>query len=437
MFHLGQLSTLVKGLETPGWNQPGDFGYQMSALAMWGSENARVEEAPLLVEPQAVTITTIHSAKGLEFAVVFLADVSSWRFPTSRARTVPKVPFDGEFLARFDPAALADNANLDGERRLMYVALTRARRYLFVSSPRPSGFFDQVEGFIKDEGGTAATDPDPELPALAPLLATRVGKDVRLVTSFSDLRYFLECPHDFYLRKVLGFAPTIDQAFGYGRGVHNLLRAIHSDPKSFAELAADPSALADRVRHLVDRGLFYLWYTTAEPAENMRKAAVKTVTAYVRSYAGSSPNLSLSRRRNSRRFCRRRKSSCRGPLTWCAATTRRGSRLWDFKSGEKDSDDKALSEDEMRLQVALYALAAKRELEYEPERGLVRYLGGERPDEMAVEFDEETLAEAAAVVRRAAREIKGRRFHDRPQKEHGSRCATCDFGLLCGVAVGK
>ena len=29
----------------------------------------------------------------------------------------------------------------------------------------------------------------------------------------------LRDPHDFYLRKVLGFAPTIDQAFGYRRGV--------------------------------------------------------------------------------------------------------------------------------------------------------------------------------------------------------------------------
>jgi len=57
---------------------------------------------------------------------------------------------------------------------------------------------------------------------------------IHLATSFSDLRYYLECPHDFYLRKVLGFAPTIDQAFGYGRGVHNLMRAIHSDPAKWA-----------------------------------------------------------------------------------------------------------------------------------------------------------------------------------------------------------
>ena len=50
--------------------------------------------------------------------------------------------------------------------------------------------------------------------------------------------------------------------------------------------------------------------------------------------------------------------------------------------GDADSDQRAdakkLDEDEMRLQVGLYAIAARAELEFEPERGLVRYLD---PDE--------------------------------------------------------
>src|SRR4051812_48981578 len=72
----------------------------------------------------------------------------------------------------------------------------------------------------------------------------------------------MACPHDFYLRKVLGFAPTIDQAFGYGRGVHSLMRAIHSNPKKWAALASNPPELDREIQSLVDRGLFYLRYTT-------------------------------------------------------------------------------------------------------------------------------------------------------------------------------
>ena len=62
---------------------------------------------------------------------------------------------------------------------------------------------------------------------------------------------------------MLGFAPTIDQAFGYGRGVHNLMRAIHNDPSRWATLADDQEKLRAELERLVERGLFYLRYTTA------------------------------------------------------------------------------------------------------------------------------------------------------------------------------
>jgi DNA helicase II / ATP-dependent DNA helicase PcrA len=48
--------------------------------------------------------------------------------------------------------------------------------------------------------------------------------------------------------------------------------------------------------------------------------------------------------------------------------------LIDFKSGDSESDSKKLTEEEMKLQVAIYGVAAKRELQYEPELGLVHFL---------------------------------------------------------------
>ena len=54
--------------------------------------------------------------------------------------------------------------------------------------------------------------------------------------------------------------------------------------------------------------------------------------------------------------------------------------LIDFKSGDSDSDGhQKLDTEEMQLQVALYALAAKKELEYQPDLGLVRYLAEPDP----------------------------------------------------------
>ena len=99
--------------------------------------------------------------------------------------------------------------------------------------------------------------------------------------------------HDFYLRKVLGFASTIDQAFGYGRGIHNLMRAVHTDPKNWAKLAGDRKALEREIQKLIAKGLFYLRYTTGDPAAKMRAKGVKIVADYIERYAGELQTLTF------------------------------------------------------------------------------------------------------------------------------------------------
>jgi DNA helicase-2/ATP-dependent DNA helicase PcrA len=100
----------------------------------------------------------------------------------------------------------------------------------------------------------------------------------------------------------------------------------------------------------------------------------------------------------------------------------------------------SLDEDEMRLQVTMYGLAARKELEYEADRGLVRYLGesedGRR--ELQVDLNEQALAAARDVIVQSARSIRDRDFKGGPAREprkSGSktRCDECDFKGICGT----
>src|SRR2546427_3657129 len=145
MFHLGALSGLITGIETPGWTSVDDYPWQIIGLCQYGAEEGRTEEQPLMVRPDAVSISTIHGVKGLEFAAVFLADVNARRFPSGYAKRKPNLPLAGKIVKEIDIDGLADNDNYDGERRLMYVALTRSERFLFISH---SG--SQTSRFIKE-----------------------------------------------------------------------------------------------------------------------------------------------------------------------------------------------------------------------------------------------------------------------------------------------
>lgn len=446
MFHLGTLSGLITGLETPGWTSASDYKWQIIGLCQYGSEGGRTPEQPLIVQPDAVTISTVHGAKGLEFAAVFLADVCAQRFPSSQARRLVNVPLSGQIVNDIDICGLSDNENYDGERRLMYVAVTRAERFLVISrsGTRRSRFIGELERIVGNAGGMVTDNSDALLNAIrhAPLEQKR---EVQLSTSFSDLRYYLECPHDFYLRKVLGFAPTIDQAFGYGRGVHNLMRAVHSNPREWADLAEDRYRLEAAIQGLLDRGLFYLRYTTGDPAENMRAKGVRIVADYIQHFSDELHKLTFEPEKEFETLVEYEDGEGGAMVSGAVDIVRLDDpprvTLIDFKSGDPDSDmHQALDEEEMRLQVGIYAVAAKKELEYEPDKGLVRYLdvdyqSGEK-GELDVPLDPESVEQARQTVLGTARAIRDREFAFGPRKQAADgepRCGYCDFLGFCGL----
>lgn len=91
----------------------------------------------------------------------------------------------------------------------------------------------------------------------------------------------------------------------------------------------------------------------------------------------------------------------------------------------------------MQFQVALYAIAAKKEMEYQPDQGMVRYLdAGDKADsELTVPLNADALKRVKSSVAKTAGQIRDRSFRIGPAKSKGAehRCGTCDFIGICGM----
>jgi DNA helicase-2/ATP-dependent DNA helicase PcrA len=77
-------------------------------------------------EEEKIVLSTIHQAKGLEWDAVFVINLSAGQFPSDRS--------------------LREDGGLEEERRLFYVAVTRARQHLYMTYPLAGGFNSLLGG---------------------------------------------------------------------------------------------------------------------------------------------------------------------------------------------------------------------------------------------------------------------------------------------------
>ncbi|MBA4137803.1 MAG: DNA helicase UvrD [Opitutus sp.] len=89
-----------------------DMQEMLTQVALLNGETAEKEVEP---NAEAIKLTTVHQAKGLEYDVVFLIGAADNQFPTRRS---------------------IEAGDVEEERRLFYVAVTRARNELYISYPR-------------------------------------------------------------------------------------------------------------------------------------------------------------------------------------------------------------------------------------------------------------------------------------------------------------
>jgi DNA helicase-2/ATP-dependent DNA helicase PcrA len=247
------------------------FARFASFVSFYAESSYEDGEEPLGFDVDAVTLTTVHQAKGLEWPVVFVPCLSSGRFPsraTGRPRNwlIPRELFSAE---RYE------GTDVD-ERRLLYVAITRARQHLYLSTHaavskravKPSPYFVEL-------GGAGLSVSSAPLPVPAkPCAATEAG-DERPTFSFSELVSWLRCPMSYRLRLELGFQPRAAKELGYGKAVHHVLRRVAEETQRTGRVPGK-----EFIASIFDRE-FFLPYADKAALSVMRPAAERLVRRYI------------------------------------------------------------------------------------------------------------------------------------------------------------
>jgi DNA helicase-2/ATP-dependent DNA helicase PcrA len=321
-----------------------------------------LEVAEPVGDSEGVQLLTVHASKGLEFETVYLIGCTqrSW----SGARS----------LGRIVPEALNIGLDLPPEhelRRLMYVAVTRARRTLEVSAgiQTAGGSKQAVSPFVAELFGDevlkrlpAGMQSDKIEKAMSKLqrfypMSNAMGEaglpfetaDGWLELSVTSLSAYEYCPFEFYVEHVLGIRQPMGPQLAFGSVLH---RVIESHYKG--QLSGNPRP--DTELHVLlddlwtDRG-----YERREVAEADRDLAHTTLTAFLARDSGG--RRVIGSELPIRFEVPEAKLRLRGKID-ALFESERGVELRDFKTGRTKTDPEKLAKDaKTNLQLRSYALA--------------------------------------------------------------------------------
>ena len=413
------------------------FGYFEEAN---GAVNLYGEEDDAAPPQDAVQLMTVHAAKGLEFDSVFVLRLNRNDFPTRRRRPLFEFP---EALMN-EPLPPGD-FHVQEERRLCYVAFTRARRSLALSTlcgPRrhPSVFLEDV---LRDphaardveqlSPAAVAAGPPPSARAggqetmfigAAAARASRIAAWARqdteaeepapLSLSHTALETFQKCPLKYKFSDVWRLPAASTPAMVFGQIMHR------SVGEFFRARRQNPAVGRGELEHIYEQQWRLAAWPSADEFQRQRylRSGWEQLQKFLEQQTGRADDvLELEK-----------------PFSWTwedvvltgriDQINRLGDRsveIIEYKTGQPRPEKKV----QKSLQLALYALAAERQLQLRPARlTLYNFTAGE-----PVSFppDDKQAARALDTVREVADSIRAREFPPR----QGFHCRYCDYRPLC------
>jgi DNA helicase-2/ATP-dependent DNA helicase PcrA len=386
------------------------------------------QAATLEDDAAAVPLLTAHNAKGLEFSVVYLVQMVEGRFPL-RARPAA-MEFPPELSRSGDPKA----EHLREERRLCYVAMTRARDRLVITHARdyggrslrkPSRFVVEALGLDAAPAPVRSASALEALARHAPVPAEPAAEpapppaDRALRLSHGQVDDYLTCPLKYRYAHVVQVPLATDPQAMYGIAIHHAIRE-YLRQRAQGRPVGEEDALAVFRQSWAIEGFY-----SREHEERRHAQGLEVL----------------------RRFVAREEASGRVPLAvemefkfsngrdfvvgrWDRIDeTPAGIVLVDYKTSEVSDAEAATRRAKESLadgQLGLYALAYHETRGRMPAKTQLHFVGSGVIGEATVEprhLDRarERIAEAAAGIRAAA-------FAARPDP---GRCRYCPYNRIC------
>jgi DNA helicase-2/ATP-dependent DNA helicase PcrA len=220
----------------------------------------------------AIRIMTVHGSKGLEFEHVFLIKCADKNWGNNARTSTIRLPYG---IIKTEISLLANDDN-EEERRLFYVALTRAKNQIYISYSRknetdheqnPSIFTAEIDPKLIQ---IIHADPDIQKEALiasvpltdaTPDLSRQLQKYLKhfLATDYkfniTHLNSYLRCPLCFYYKTILKIPSVKDKYAALGTAIHNSLSYLFDNLKADKKLISEKQLLKIYSKFLLHENL--------------------------------------------------------------------------------------------------------------------------------------------------------------------------------------
>ena len=383
-------------------------------------------------DADAVRVLTVHRAKGLEFKSVYVSGLVEGRFPVKARPATLSLP--DELIG--DADADEDRA-LAEERRLFFVAVTRARDELVLTSHengrggrgrrRPSIFIAQA----LDAPPAAALPPAGRKSAAAdlahvllPAADAQPAKQVRdgpLTLSFSQLDEYLTCPERYRLRYDIGIPTPAHHALSYGNAIHGAIAAFHG-AQARGQTMTDTELIAELRRCWQPDGYLSREHEDARFAAGaMALRGFRTQELARGGHVPAAVEKPFSFRLG--------QDIIRGRIDRIDATDE-GAVITDYKSSDVREQKRADVRARDSLQLQVYALAHEAETGQLPSQVQLHFvesgvIGSAVPDP-------DRLDKARTKLVAAADDIRAAKFAPKPS---AIACGYCPFRTICSASA--